>query len=609
MSSRLYVALPISLLSLLPSFAAQADSAFAYRAGTSRLIGFSTNAPQTLTLDIPITGISAGETLVGIDVRPQNGQLYGLGVNAASNTATLYAISTRTGVAGVVGTIGSIAYTDGAAIPVDLPDPSTIGYGIDVNPTVDRVRVVAGALNFRIDPNTGTPIDGNLGGAAGSVAGVNTDGPVNGGTTTVDATAYTNDQPNATVTTQYTLDAASNTLYIQNPPNSGTQTLGLALTSGGTPLDFASNSGFDIPAFVNVAASNMPASGSAFAALSVGGVQRLHRIDLVNGQTFALGTIGDGSVPNHGLALRQGLPGIPMIGLTQGGVNLVRFNSSSIGTSTSVTVTGVAAGETLVGIDFRPQTGQLFGLGVNAVANNATLYRIDPQGAAGTTPAVAIGTPGQIAFVDASGATPVDLPDPVTADYGFDFNPTVDRIRITTSTGLNFRANPNTGAAVDGDIGTGSPVAGTNTDGPISGLPVGSTGVGGAAYTNSFGQSLSGGVTTLYTLDAASNALFIQNPANAGTQTTQRDVLLNGVPLDFADGGGFDIAPDVAVTVSAAPAVGIGYAALSVGGSMGLYSIDLGDGSARLLGPIATPLRGLTLADVPATDMFRNGFE
>ena len=61
---------------------------------------------------------------------------------------------------------------------------------------------------------------------------------------------------------------------------------------------------------------------------------------------------------------------------------------------------------------------------------------------------------------------------------------------------------------------------GINPDGAINGLPMGSTGVSAAAYTNSFGQPLIGGVTTLYTLDAASNMLFIQNPPNAGTQTS-----------------------------------------------------------------------------------------
>jgi len=65
-------------------------------------------------------------------------------------------------------------------IPVDLPDPATVGYGFDFNPVADRVRVVTGSLNFRIDPNSGAPIDGNLN--LGTLAGINPDGSINGGT-------------------------------------------------------------------------------------------------------------------------------------------------------------------------------------------------------------------------------------------------------------------------------------------------------------------------------------------------------------------------------------------------------------------------------------------
>src|SRR6185436_9082320 len=111
-------------------------------------------------------------------------------------------------------------------------------------------------------------------------------------------------------------------------------------------------------------------------------------------------------------------------------------------------------------------------------------------------------------------ATPIDLPG-ASVGYGFDFNPAVDRIRVVTDTGLNFRLNPNTGAPVDGDLGgAAGSVAGVNPDGLLNGL---ATGAPSAAYTNSYGQSLVGGVTTLYLLDSTTGSLLIQNPPNAGT--------------------------------------------------------------------------------------------
>ena len=252
----------------------------------------------------------------------------------------------------------------------------------------------------------------------------------------------------------------------------------------------------------------------------------------------------------------------------------------------AIATASLAAGEELVGIDFRPATGQLYGLAINTGANNATVYIVDPQTGALTLPTGAV--QGGIAFVDADGVTPVALPSPGTVGYGVDFNPTVDRLRVTTGSGLNFRVNQLTGAGIDGN----ATLAGTQTDGAINGL---STGVTGAAYVNNFAGAT---VTTLYTLDAASDSLFIQNPPNNGTQTSQVAVTLGGTPIDFSGVNGFDITSAVTVTTANAAATGTGTAALTVGGITGLYNINLTTGAAVNVGAIgagAASLRGLTL--------------
>ena len=248
----------------------------------------------------------------------------------------------------------------------------------------------------------------------------------------------------------------------------------------------------------------------------------------------------------------------------------------------------------LVGIDYRPQTGQLYSLGVNDTANNATLYLLDPQ----TGAAMAVGAVGQVAFVDAAGM-PVDLPA-AASGYGFDFNPTVDRVRVVSNSGLNFRVNPNNGAPVDGNLNnTAAPPADINTDGPINGLPVGATGVSGAAYTNSFGQPLTGGVTTQYVLDAASDQLYIQNPPNSGTVTAGLGIKVNNALIDFTAVNGLDIPSDVRVTTSNTPATsGSAYAALMIGGTQRLYSIDLVTGASVEMGALAMPLSGLAVGQV-----------
>ncbi len=541
--------------------------------------------PSLLSTPLAITGVNAGDTLVAIDVRPQNQNLYALGVNATADTAQLYLLSTVTGFAAPIGSAGG--YVNAGGSTVDFP---ATGWDIDFNPAVDRLRVVTSSgLSFRMNPNTGALVDGDLGGAAGTVAGANPDGAINGATTSVSAAAYTNNRPNnGNITTLYTLDPTTNALFIQNPPNAGTQTSGVTVTIFGVAvLDFTAVSGFDIAPGVNAAASNAAVtSGVGYGVLKTASSSNLYQIDLTTAVATPLGNL---DVRSFAISPELGAA----IALDSAGSSLIRFDPTTPGTTTSVAISGVAAGEVLVGIDGRPQTGQTYGLGVNATANTATLYLIDPQSAACT----AVGVAGQIAFVDGSG-NPVDLPDAATVGYGMDFNPTVDRIRIVTGSGLNFRVNPNTGAPVDGDRGgAAGTVAGVNTDGALS-LSGAASAADGAAYTNSYAQTLTGGVTTQYVLNATSNTLFIQTPPNAGTLTSALPVTLGGSPLDFTGLNGFDIPSTVAVTTSGTAAVGQGYMLTTVGGLTGIYRLDLATGAATSIGAFgsgATTTTGLAI--------------
>ena len=213
----------------------------AYALSGSSLISFDLATPSTGTI-ISITDVTPTDVLVGIDFRPANGLLYGLGVNATADTATLYVISTETGQARVVGIAGGLGL------------PAAANYGFDFNPAVDRIRVTTDSaalgLNFRLNPNTGA-----LAGSDPAILGP-----------TVSGVAYTNNQPqNGGITTLYTLDSTADVLNIQNPPNAGVQNL-----VGPTGVDFSVANGFDIPVGVNAPALNSPvASGS--------GVRAAHR--------------------------------------------------------------------------------------------------------------------------------------------------------------------------------------------------------------------------------------------------------------------------------------------------------------------------------------------
>ncbi len=92
---------------------------------------------------------------------------------------------------------------------------------------------------------------------------------------------------------------------------------------------------------------------------------------------------------------------------------------------------GLRDGERLLGIDFRVARGELYALGASG-----QLYLID---------------------VAAARALPVGVPSALPTEgveWGFDFNPTVDRIRVVNDAGFNLRLHPDTGAIVDGDPNT-----------------------------------------------------------------------------------------------------------------------------------------------------------
>ena len=192
-------------------------------------------------------------------------------------------------------------------------------------------------------------------------------------------------------------------------------------------------------------------------------------------------------------------------GVTQDN-RLVTFQSDNVtNVEPSHAITGLPGGENIVGLDVRPLDGQLYALG-----KTSRLYVINPR----------TGAARQV------GATPF-IPVLAGASFGFDFNPTVDRIRVTSDAEQNLRLNPDNGtvAGVDTNLAyaPGDPGAGTNPS------------VAGSGYTNSFAGATS---TTLYDIDNARHALVIQNPPNDGTLTTvgALGTTNNAVAFDIGEG-------------------------------------------------------------------------
>jgi hypothetical protein len=232
---------------------------------SNTLIKLDTATPGTITTVGFVTGLQAGETIVGMDARTATGQFYALG-----STSRLYTINKSTAAATLVAAL--------SADPADATDPFTLlsgsSFGVDFNPVVDRLRVVSDSgQNLRINPDT---------------AAVTTDGALNPGVPHTVASAYSNAFVGATSTTLYQIDSASNSLLIQNPPNNGTLT-----TVGLLGVDASDVLGFDIAA----------GATNGVAAMTVGGVTGLYSIDLSTGAATFQGTIGAGSSPVGSFAI------------------------------------------------------------------------------------------------------------------------------------------------------------------------------------------------------------------------------------------------------------------------------------------------------------------
>jgi hypothetical protein len=231
---------------------------------------------------------------------------------------------------------------------------------------------------------------------------------------------------------------------------------------------------------------------------------------------------------------------------------------------TSVTLTGQQAGEEIFGIDVRPMDMALY-----AIGSTGRLYTTDT--ATGTLTLK---------------STLVPLLGDVTAPYagivgtqlGFDFNPTLDLLRVVSDTGMNFRVTPDTGVTVT-DVAV-------NPVGPV---------LGAAAYGNSF----VGTITTLYyTIDATGDGLqVLGRPSGNAISGDVQTVGALGVG-DVSTAAGFDI-------------LGTnnwGLAALNIAGAStsDLFNVNLLTGAATRVDTVGggERLRGLAYGRLPVATAF-----
>jgi hypothetical protein len=283
----------------------------------SALSRFDSGALGSVTT-VPVTGLQGGETLVGIDFRPADAQIYGIG-----STSRIYRLNILTGVATQVGTTGQFTLNGTA-------------FGTDVNPVGDRIRLVSNTeQNLRLNP-----IDGTL---------TATDPALNPAGNVV-AAAHSNNFVGATTTTLYDIDSAAGTVVTQNPTSGALASVGsLGL---GTNLNEAI--GFDI------AGEN----GVAYATITTGGISRLYVVNLSTGaatlQSSNGGAIGTGLTPFLGVTATPKTVAFDSASAAAAEGGTATLTVSRRGPETALTVDyATSSGSASSGQDFEPASGTL----------------------------------------------------------------------------------------------------------------------------------------------------------------------------------------------------------------------------------------------------------
>lgn len=232
---------------------------------TAELIRVNAGQPARVLARKAVSGLDAGDRLVGIDYRVARGTLFAL-----SAAGKLYTLDTASGRLTPVG----------SGAPLAL---GTQAVGFDFNPAADRIRVVASdGRNGRLHPDSGALVaqDGALRYADGDAAAGQR--PALGGA------AYTYNKRDDKLTTNYAIDLARGTLVRQGSVEGATPVVspntGMLWTVGALGTGALDDAAFDI-ADVN---------NTALAALRSGGRTQLHLIDLASGRATPIGRIVNG---------------------------------------------------------------------------------------------------------------------------------------------------------------------------------------------------------------------------------------------------------------------------------------------------------------------------
>lgn len=283
------------------------------------------------------------------------------------------------------------------------------------------------------------------------------------------------------------------------------------------------------------------------------------RMRLAASAIAAFALVGCASMPSEPMGATRAEKAVAVTASHQ----LIKFNAGQPQKIlASIAIKGLAAGEVILGIDYRVSKDTLY-----AIGSSGRLYTLN-EDTAQLTPAGASATTSFAVKLDGT-------------MFGFDFNPTVDRIRVISNTAQNLRMHPDLGGVVDSNPN----VEGVQIDGLLA-YANGDANFGkkpsvvGAAYSYNKADTK---ITTNFALDAATGSLITQG-SREGVQpaispNTGQLLTVGKLGVNFDDAA-FDIQAlsDVAFT------------ALSGKDLRGTrwYTLDLKTGAASFIGTIGT---------------------
>ena len=317
-----------------PASAAAPPTPLVGLTGMGEIVRLDASTPGTVSAPVAITGLVAGERIVGFDVRPATGELIGIGIAGAEGR--VYVIN-----------------------PSRAP-PRRSGR----RRSRPRCRRVARGRSTSTPASTGCASSTPVGSTCGQ--------PDRRHACRDRHRRQRRHRERARVRPVSRRDHRHNAVrarwdgrparvHGQHQQCTAVAELGVLNAIGGLGADAQADVAFDI------APASSAFAGTAIATLQVGGAPGLYTVDLRTGAATLQGTVATVMID---LAV---LAPTPLLALTGDGTGVLRFDASSPGVvSGPIAIPGLGAGETIVGLDVRPAAGQLIGVGLRGGEGRVT---------------------------------------------------------------------------------------------------------------------------------------------------------------------------------------------------------------------------------------------